>query len=136
MPVRLSSTDSREKPVSRASEKSENTSMSNYDTWLVSDPVEDYWHALRRRADDAEPFFTVAEPCEDCGRPKDDCQCSIPDEPLCPELARLLDACKSITEIQAVSKTHVAKCECCNPRVVRMQPRGQERQETGLQEAA
>ena len=67
-----------------------------------------------------------------------DCGCApeTPEEPLCATMTALLDACKSVTEIQAVSKQHVAKCEYCNPRVVRMQPRGQERQETGLQEAA
>ena len=125
MPKRLSSTDSRGFPVSRNSKNSQNHFMSNYDTWLISDPYEDYAHARRRRAEDAEPFFTVAEPCEDCGRPVEECACSIPDEPLCEVLVGEMRGAKSVTELLRLTRQHVQVCEVCNPKVLRMQPNEQ-----------
>jgi hypothetical protein len=93
-----------------------------YDTWLETDPLNDYYHRLRSRVDEAEPFYAISEPCEDCGRPVDDRQCSIPDEPICPDLAEHLAAARNVREIVQVCKAHRAHCPNCNPKVVRMAP--------------
>ena len=96
--------------------------MTPYDSWLITDPMEDYQNRLRRREADAEPFYILAEPCEACGRPSDDCQCSVPEEPVCPALLEPILAARNVREIQEVCEAHRASCELCNPKVLKMEP--------------
>ena len=110
--------------------------MSPYDAWLMTDPFEDYSRALRRRVADAEPFYTIGEPCEACGSPADDCQCSIPDEPVCPELAGPIMEAKNVREIQEVCEAHRAYCLLCSPKTVRMEPASELTAPQGQRKAA
>ena len=65
-------------------------------------------------------LYTVAYPCEQCGRPDDVCDCSVPDEPICPALEGPIQAARSVKEIVEVCKAHIASCERCNPKILRM----------------
>jgi hypothetical protein len=96
-----------------------------------------------------EPFYTVAVPCEACGRPTDrrqwnaehelwigvDCVCTREDEtPVCPGLLEPILAARSVLEIQAACKAHREHCEVCNPG--RIEPQRQERKPWPVRKAA
>jgi predicted transcriptional regulator len=95
-------------------------------------------YALRRDRDDdllpslnPQPFFTVAVPCESCGRPASErywnpeaelmiglgCECETPDDLMCPELLGPIAAAKTVGEIVRVCKEHRATCSVCNPKI-------------------
>jgi hypothetical protein len=67
-----------------------------------------------------EPFFAVAEPCQDCGRPTGgvDCPChreEQPVEPRCPLEYQILMAAKTVGEMCDTVRAHRLSCPVCNP---------------------
>ena len=80
------------------------------------------------------PFYTEAEPCENCGEPTfrgrvwnpehglwigTDCQCNTPEVPVCPELLPLIAQANTVHEIVRVCKAHRASCPLCGPVEIR-----------------
>jgi hypothetical protein len=81
----------------------------------------------------AEPFFTYAEPCENCGAPCDsrvwiagfdyfacdDCaeeaRIVIYAEDNCPVLYDAVMRSKHVAEVQRAFREHQAGCQNCNP---------------------
>lgn len=76
------------------------------------------------------PFYATAEPCESCGAPTfegrvwniehqiwiaQDCGCSAPSMPTCPDLIPLLAHVDSVREVCQVIRSHRAKCPLCGP---------------------
>jgi hypothetical protein len=75
-------------------------------------------------------FFTEALPCEVCGEPTHrprqwnagrevwtavDCSCSIPEQPVCPDLLPEINQAGSIRELIATCKEHKKTCKRCAP---------------------
>ena len=74
---------------------------------------------LSRQAE-PEPFFAIAEPCQDCGRPTGgvDCPCQqeeAPWEPRCPLEYQILMAAKTVGEMCDSVRAHRLSCPICNP---------------------
>jgi hypothetical protein len=74
---------------------------------------------LSRQAE-PEPFFAIAEPCQDCGRPTGgvDCPCQqeeAPWEPRCPLEYQILMAAKTVGEMCDTVRAHRLTCPICNP---------------------
>lgn len=78
-------------------------------------------------------FYAEAQPCEVCGHPSYrarvfdpesqlfiavDCECSIPQEPMCPALEAPLLACRYVSEVAETIRNHRASCNLCGPRKV------------------
>lgn len=74
------------------------------------------------------PWFADSTPCELCGEPCDevtidpesgckigtDCSCQLPDEPMCPKYAELLEACDTVSQLSSAARTHKENCIVCS----------------------
>jgi len=76
------------------------------------------------------PFYAEASPCESCGEPTyqerrwnpeyelwvaTDCSCNAPDQPVCPGLMPIIEACKTVGELMDRCKQHRRECRQCGP---------------------
>jgi hypothetical protein len=74
---------------------------------------------LSRQAE-PQPFFAIAEPCQDCGRPTGgvDDPCQHEDEPVEPRCLleyQILMAAKTVGEMCDSVRAHRLTCPICNP---------------------
>jgi hypothetical protein len=84
-------------------------------------------HDSRSDYNQATQFYAEAVPCESCGEPCDSrtwnaeydlwigaaCSCTIPDQPVCPDLVPLIMAVTHVRELVEVCKEHRKSCTKC-----------------------
>lgn len=104
-----------------------------------------------RDIDPREAFYAEALPCESCGTPCDELRradwdsdllvgpccfhnVSIPDVPVCPEMARVISQCSLTSSVVEAMEAHRECCEVC--RVEVRKDAGSERREVRQERAA